>query len=157
MEALQTAGRIRKWAAIGMSVDKAEFGLRRLQKTGTLDATSKECLENGLGVFRLLKQGGEALDKGTVTEPRQLDAVALYEPLKYSQATIETAKISNLISLFDRLLESGVDIKDIPNTEIEEAFGLLLNFSTTYEQKALGELEEIERPEGQYVAHKGTA
>jgi hypothetical protein len=150
MEALQAATRVRQWAALGMSVDKAKFGLWRLREAGQLDETSKQCLQEGLDLFHLLRQGEEALATGSITEAHQLHAVELYEPFEKERRGVDTGKLPQVIALFEKILNVGVDIRNLPAEEVTDAFRLLVGFSKTYEDAALGELERIERAEGEY-------
>lgn len=144
MEALQVASRVRQWAALGMTVDKANFGLRLVQKEQKLDETSRECLKEGLDLFKLLRQGEQVFERGNITEARQLDALLAFEPLE-KKPEVEKGRLSGVIALFKGILNHTVDLHNGPE-QINKAIDLLRQFSKAYEQTALEELDTIERP-----------
>ena len=63
---------------------------------------------------------------------------------------MDTGKLPQVIALFEKILNVGVDIRKLPAEEVADAFRSLVGFSKTYEDAALGELERIERPESEY-------
>ncbi len=141
MEALESANKMQEYAQLGLDANHAQYGLDRSSRETRLDPRTKEYLQKGLKLCKLLQEG-LPIDNKSVSAS-QLGSLFKIEPVKSKTRNIDIAEKLKSTARTLRLILDGGSGKRVKLQKIYEAIDVFELLNQWYTNTVFSELDSI--------------
>ena len=142
MESVATANTMQKYAELSVLANRAQYGLELFSRNRRLEPKTTSYLNEGLGLFRVLREGLSATDTVTMA---QLGSISAAEPVERKGKGEEIdQQLQAGTNTLTRILQSSPNVTD---EEIRTTMDLFSVIVDSYSERVFGEVNTIRQRE----------